>query len=79
VNICSGKAYSLREILDLASNIGGHSPKIQINQSLVRESEVEALWGSKELLTELVGPLDMPPLEETIRWIMESETQQSDL
>jgi nucleoside-diphosphate-sugar epimerase len=73
VNICSGRAYSLRDILELASSIGDHSPEIRVNQSLVRESEVEALWGSKEFLTDLIGPIDMPQLSETIQWMMEND------
>lgn len=75
VNICSGRAYSLRDILELASNIGGHTPEIRVNKQLIRDSEVDALWGSKEFLTKLIGPVEMPPLAETIRWMMETDTE----
>jgi GDP-6-deoxy-D-talose 4-dehydrogenase len=71
LNICSGTVHSLREILAMASEIAGHEPEIRVNPALVRTMEVNALWGSKERLEAILGPVEMPSLSETLRWMID--------
>ncbi|QBM76847.1 NAD-dependent epimerase/dehydratase family protein [Sphingomonas sp. AAP5] len=71
-NVCSGKAVSLREVVRLASELAEHDIEVVINPAFVRANEVKLLLGSREKLESVIGPLSMPPLEETLRWMIES-------
>lgn len=70
-NICSGRAVSLRGILEMAGRVSGYNLQVRVNPSLVRPDEVKTLRGSPERLESVIGPLEMPPLEETLRWMLE--------
>jgi len=70
-NICSGRATALREVVDLVEQISGHWLKVRTNPQLVRTDEVTTLCGSRHKLDQTIGPLLMPPIEETLRWMLE--------
>jgi nucleoside-diphosphate-sugar epimerase len=71
-NVCSGIAVSLREILDLVAEISGHPMEVRVNPAFVRENEVRTLSGSAEKLEAVIGPISPIPLEQTLRWMLES-------
>jgi nucleoside-diphosphate-sugar epimerase len=71
-NICSGRAVSLRHIIDTACQLAGHSMEVVINPDFVRANEVRSLCGNPERLEALIGPIRMPPLEDTLRWMLEA-------
>jgi nucleoside-diphosphate-sugar epimerase len=71
-NICSGQAVSLRYIIDTACRLAGHSMEIAINPEFVRANEVRFLCGNPARLEAAIGPVDMPPLEATLRWMLEA-------
>ena len=70
-NICSGRAVSLSAIVDLVRAISGRDLAVRVNPDFVRANEVKRLWGCPASLERAVGPLNMPPLEETLRWMLE--------
>lgn len=70
-NVCSGRAVSLRQVIDLAQQLGGHALQVRVNPAFVRPDEVKILQGSAARLEQMIGPLAMPPLEETLRWMIE--------
>ena len=70
VNVCSGRTHSLREVLDMMERISNHTMDVHVNPSFVRTNEVRSLCGSSEKLRELIGDWDVPPLEETLRWML---------
>lgn len=70
INLCSGKAYTLAEILDMARTISGHDFEVEINPQFVRKNEIKSLWGSREKLNSLIGVLENTRLEETLRWML---------
>jgi len=70
VNICSGKSYSLREILAICQAITGYELQIEVNPAFVRANEVKTLCGDNSHLRALLGTWDTPPLEETLRWML---------
>lgn len=72
VNVCGGRAYSLRAILEMMENISGYRIDVQINPAFVRQSEVKTLIGSPALLHALLGELEVIPLEQTLRWMMQA-------
>ncbi|HEX2530541.1 MAG TPA: GDP-mannose 4,6-dehydratase [Burkholderiaceae bacterium] len=71
VNVCSGRPYSLRNILKMMEEIAGHGIDVQINPAFIRQSEVKVLVGSPAKLHALLGEPDVIPLEETLRWMYE--------
>jgi nucleoside-diphosphate-sugar epimerase len=70
-NVCSGRAVSLRQVLELVSSISGHTSEIRVNPAFVRENEVATLWGSAAKLESVIGQLKHIALEETLRWMLE--------
>jgi nucleoside-diphosphate-sugar epimerase len=73
INICSGKTYSLREIITIAESITGHNIDVQINPAFVRANEVRSLSGDPSLLKSLIGDWNSPPIEETLRWMLHAQ------
>ncbi len=69
-NICSGRAHSLHDILEMAQAISGHSIEIRVNPAFVRENEVKTLTGSRARIDALFPALPNPPLDETLRWML---------
>ena len=70
-NICSGRAVSLKEVVELVSRLSGHKFEVQVNPAFVRADEVRVLCGSAGKLEGVIGPLKPIPLEDTLRWMLE--------
>ncbi|MCY7397395.1 MAG: GDP-mannose 4,6-dehydratase [Sphingomonas bacterium] len=70
-NICSGRAVSLGDILDLVSGLSGHQFEVRVNPALVRPEEVHTLSGSAVKLEGVIGKITHIPLRETLRWMLE--------
>lgn len=71
VNVCSGRSHSLREALSMAEAISGHSLQVKVNPAFVRANEVRTLSGDPAKLRRLIGEWESPPLETTLRWMLE--------
>lgn len=69
-NTCSGRAYSLMDVLRMAESITGHSMEIRVNPAFVRANEVRVLRGSRAHLEATIGAVADYPLEETLRWML---------
>lgn len=72
LNICSGRGHALRDILAMACAAAGHAIDIRINPAFVRANEVASLVGDPGRLDRAIGPIDRPPLADTIRWMIET-------
>lgn len=70
VNICTGRVYSLTEVLALAKELSGHRLEVRVNPTLVRAHEVHTLAGDKRKLLDLIGDWDSLPLRETLAWML---------
>ncbi len=46
-NICSGRPYTLREIIAAFESLTGHSLKVEVNPAFVRANEVRRLCGTR--------------------------------
>ncbi|HHQ6617556.1 TPA: NAD-dependent epimerase/dehydratase family protein [Serratia fonticola] len=73
INVCSGRTYSLREVIALCEEITSHHLDIRVNPAFVRSNEVKTLCGDATKLCSIIGTWNSPPLEETLRWMLESE------
>lgn len=71
-NVCSGRAVSLRSVLEIVGRLSGHPLEVKVNLDLVRANEVRSLCGSSAKLQGIIGPpLDAIPLEETLSWMLQ--------
>jgi len=75
-NICSGMTYSLRELMQVLSEVTGHTMDVTVNPKLVRASEIYRLCGDPAKLMSLLvrQKVKMPTLElrDTLKWMCES-------
>jgi nucleoside-diphosphate-sugar epimerase len=68
-NVCSGLAYSLKEVLAMMADIAGYEIEVRVNPAFVRASDVKRLQGDDSKLKRVVGTLGEIPLKETLRWM----------
>ncbi|HET7610328.1 MAG TPA: GDP-mannose 4,6-dehydratase [Rhodanobacteraceae bacterium] len=69
INLCSGNAHSLDEVLSIMAGIAGYEIEVRVNPAFVRANEIKLLVGSNARLRELTGFAPSIPLEETLRWM----------
>jgi len=70
-NICSARSNSLEEVIDMVSEIAGYRIKVEVNPAFVRTNDVLTLTGSNAKLAGVIGPIEAPPLFDTLRWMAE--------
>ena len=70
-NICSARSNSLEQVIDMVSEIAGYRIKVEVNPAFVRANDVLTLTGSNAKLASVIGPIDAPPLFDTLRWMVQ--------
>ena len=70
LNVCTGQAYSLKEVIALCEKLTGHNIEIKVNPEFVRENEVRELKGDNRRLAQVVGDLPSYSIEETLSWML---------
>ena len=71
-NVCSGKAWSLNEVLTMVREISGHDFEVKVNPAFVRQNEVKTLLGSRTKLNATTGEMPEIELRETLRWMLDA-------
>ena len=71
VNICSGEAHSLADIISLARDLTGHNIEVTVNPAFVRTNEVKMLKGTPIRLRELTPHITPIDLKTTLSWMLE--------
>lgn len=71
-NVCSGEAWSLNDVLNMAREISGHDFEVRVNPAFVRQNEVKTLVGSRAKLDAVVGEVPEIALRDTLRWMLEA-------
>lgn len=71
-NVCSGQAWSLGDVLNMAREISGHDFEVRVNPAFVRQNEVKTLVGSRAKLDAVVGEVPEIALRDTLRWMLEA-------
>lgn len=69
-NVCSGNTYSLTEIIELLTELTGHSLEVKVNPEFVRQNEVHELYGDPQRLESCLGTLDFHKLDNTLQWMV---------
>ena len=70
-NICSGQPVSLKAVLALLGELTGHQLQVTVNPAYLRSNEILRLCGDPEKLAGVVGEIPRPPLQETLRCMLE--------
>lgn len=72
-NICTGKAYTLREVIQIVEEIAGYQIQVEVNPAFVRANEVRILVGNPEKLRNCIGDLPSIELRQTLQWMLNAE------
>lgn len=72
LNLCSGIAYSIREVLAMATAITGHVVDVRTKPAFVRAGDILHLAGSNAKLRAFAPNTRRRPFEETLRWMLEA-------
>ncbi len=72
VNVCTGRAVSLREVLKVFEKIFGYEIKVVKNEKFIRKNEIKVLKGSFKKLFSLIEKPKIYSLKETLREIIEA-------
>ncbi len=75
-NVCSGQAYSIKDVLAMLAELAGYSIEVDVNPAFVRANEVRRLVGSNRKLASVIGELKLIPLADTLRWMYRAQTGQ---
>jgi GDP-6-deoxy-D-talose 4-dehydrogenase len=71
-NICSGKTYTLHQVIEALVELTNHQIKVVVNPAFVRANELHRLCGDASKLNMTIGTHDSIALKDTIRWMLES-------
>ncbi|MGA9567914.1 MAG: NAD-dependent epimerase/dehydratase family protein [Candidatus Korobacteraceae bacterium] len=72
VNICSGRAIALLDIISMMNEIAGYTIEVRVNPEFVRDNEVLRLSGNPAKLRSLVDLPAPRPFSETLRRMYET-------
>jgi nucleoside-diphosphate-sugar epimerase len=72
VNLCTGQAHSITEILNMLSDMTGHVMEVRVNPAFVRPDDVPLLVGNNRLLRSLVPGWQPRALADTLSWMLGS-------
>lgn len=70
-NICTGKAYSLTDIIQILQLETGHKIKVEVNQQFVRNNEIKHLCGNPKKLLNTIDIEDYE-LTTTLKWMLQA-------
>lgn len=70
-NVCSGRAFSLRNVIAEVERLSGHHMEISVNPAFVRDNEVRSLYGTCRKLEAAIGETQMRPLSDTLKWMLD--------
>lgn len=73
-NVCTGRAYSLHQVLDMLRNLTGHELEVQVNPAFVRANEVHRLCGDPGTLVDCIGPLPAYPLADCLSAMLQARS-----
>ncbi|WP_169293437.1 NAD-dependent epimerase/dehydratase family protein [Advenella sp. EE-W14] len=70
INVSTGKAISLGDIIRICEAITGHTLTVKVNPAFVRENEVKTLTGNSSLLHSLIPDWQPIDIKHTLTWML---------
>lgn len=74
INVCSGQPVTLKSVIEILAALTDHKIETRINPAFVRDNEIHRLCGSPANLEGIIGKMPVPPLAETLRWMLEQRS-----
>ena len=71
-NICTGRTYTLQQVINMLTDLTGHELQVQVNPAFVRTSEIERLCGDPDKLLSCAGAALDFNLEDTLGWMLKN-------
>ena len=72
VNLCSGRGYSLRQVLKTLQELTGHRVQVIQSKEFMRPNEMQTLIGNPARLERCVGEFEIYPLRETLAAMLDN-------
>ena len=72
-NLCTGRTYSLREVLVMLTDLTGHPVEARVNPAFVRPHEIARLCGDSTKLLNCIGNVDRFGLRDTLDWMLQAQ------
>lgn len=72
VNICSGVATSLKQVIDLMNTLAGYTIEVRVNPDLIRTHEIPILRGDSTKLKGLIGFAPATSMEDILNSLYQS-------
>jgi len=69
LNLCTGNAHKLRDVMMTLESITGHQPKLKTNQAFVRANDLPSLAGDPERLNAEFVLAQPSSLNDTLSWM----------
>ncbi len=66
VNICSGRVYSLRQVIEIMNEIAGYEITVRVNPAFVRANDIPILSGDPTRLKQMTGFVPEIDMRETL-------------
>ena len=70
-NVCSGRAYSMRALLDILLSMARVKPRVEVDRSRLRPSDNPRILGSHARLTAETGWTPAIPIEQTLADVLD--------
>lgn len=71
INICSGRAIALGDIIDMCKSITGHNIEVAVKPAFVRADEIKTLHGDPSRIEKLLDGAGRHRFEDTLGWMLE--------
>lgn len=73
VNLCSGKVFSLKEMISIVEEFAGYHIEVKVNPLFVRSNEIRELGGDNSKLLELTDFQPSYSIEQTLKDMLNEE------
>lgn len=73
-NVCTGRMYSLHQVLDMLRSLTGHDLEVRVNPAFVRANEVHRLCGDPSKLIDCIGALPPFPLDDCLSAMLQARS-----
>ncbi len=71
-NVCSGQSMPLRAVIGIIEDLAGMRFDISVNPAFLRDGEIMNLYGCRDRLDGVIGPVASPTLRETLEWMLKA-------
>lgn len=71
LNVCSGSAYSIADIISMCEEITSHNIEVYANQDFIRPNEIKSITGSVSKLNSVTQNIERINIKDTLKWMID--------